>query len=280
MNNLKIIEKIENIVNNYDSAYNYLKLRLRPEFQPNLQFMVIAGSGMSNIIPEDNIKNIIKYSDIPDFPKSAVSGHKNELIICEIHGRLGMVFSGRFHPYEGMNISEIVASVIVAYKFGVKNAILTNAAGGLNADKMSVGTLMIVKDILNFTKNILLVKDSYNINRIIFDDKISDDLLTVLKKSKINVASGTYVCMQGSCYETHSEAKMLKSLGIDAAGMSTFHEAQVASLLGMQVIGISIISNMLLGYEDISVNHNQVLEAIKIAENSIYTAIIEAIKLF
>jgi purine-nucleoside phosphorylase len=274
MNKQILTENFDLVTMLYSKAAEHVKSKLW--FKP--EFMVIAGSGLTDVFPKDSLMGKIAYSEIPEFPCSTVIGHSNEIFFCKINKKFGLIFSGRFHSYEGRTIAEMTASVILSYKLGIRNAIFTNAAGGLSPEKLKIGTIMIIEDIINFTRNSLIYSNT-NLHKEYFDRDLRKSIIHALSYSNIPTAEGIYVCMQGPTYETRSEANMLKTFGIDAAGMSTFHEAQVASLLGMKSIGISVITNMLLGIQDISISHDLVLNAAKSAEKSMYTVISKAVEL-
>lgn len=239
-------------------------------FQPEIG--IILGSGLGEFAQEfDNIS--LPYSDIPNFEQSTVQGHKSQLVFATIEGKKVVMMQGRFHFYEGHPMQKVVYPVKVMKKLGVKKLIVTNAAGAINMDYRPAD-LMIITDHLNFMGTNPLIGPN--------DDTLGDrfpDMTEVYKKYLVNIAQecadelqiqvrkGVYAANTGPSYETPTEVKMLRMLGADAIGMSTVPEAIVANYCGIDVLGISCISNAASGVVEASLSHEEVIETTNIAKN-------------
>lgn len=247
-------------------AKNYIEsnINLRPELG------LILGSGLG--VLGDEIENpiLINYKDIPNFPLSTVEGHAGQLIIGSLMGKQVLALKGRFHYYEGYKMDQVSLPVRVMAGLGVKQVIVTNAAGGVNKDFLP-GDLMIIKDHINFGfNNPLIGPNDRNLGPRFPDmsGAYNGDLISLAKevgvKNRLNIKEGVYAFMTGPSYETPAEIKMLTILGADAVGMSTVPEVIAAIHNGLQVLGISCITNMAAGILDKALSHEEV---VKTAEN-------------
>jgi len=226
---------------------------------------IILGSGLGELA--DEYCNIaVPYSDIPGFIKSTVKGHKGRLVFAEINGKKVVMMQGRNHFYEGHSLQEITFPVKAMKKLGVKTIILTNAAGAVN-ENFRPGDLMLITDHINFMGANPLVGQN--------DDTLGErfpDMTEIYKKDLINLAEecakdlginiqkGVYFANSGPSYETPAEIKMARILGADAVGMSTVPEAIVANYCGMNVLGISCISNAASVSGGAKLSHEEVIE--------------------
>jgi len=251
---------IENIKTSVDFISNKITpLRIKPEIG------LILGSGLGKIA--DEIKGIkIPYSEIPGFKTSTIKGHTGNLVIGEFSSKNVVAMQGRLHYYEGYELKDVVHPVRVMKLLGVKNLIITNAAGGINKN-FSPASLMIIEDHINLTgKNPLIGKnieelgtrfpdmsDTYNKINIALTQKTAEEI-------GINLKKGVYAWVTGPTYETPAEVRMLRTLGADAVGMSTVPEAIAARHAGMGVLGISCITNMATGILDKPLAHSEVVE--------------------
>lgn len=227
---------------------------------------LILGSGLGVLADEIKDPTIIPYSEIPHFPKSTVAGHKGQLVIGTLEGKNVIAMQGRFHYYEGYTMKQVTFPVRVMKNLGAETLIVTNAAGGINKI-FKPGDLMIITDHINFMgDNPLIGKNDEN-----FGTRFPDmsqcyrkELVTLAtecaNKLNLSVQKGVYVGMSGPTYETPAEIKMLSTLGGDAVGMSTVPEVIVATHGGMDVLGISCISNMAAGILDQPLSHSEVIE--------------------
>ncbi|MCO5252195.1 MAG: purine-nucleoside phosphorylase [Candidatus Kapabacteria bacterium] len=233
----------QELVNKYTKSAEYLRNTVFGDAKVSLT----AGSGISqSFLPED-ILSSIPYDEIPNFPTTTVEGHAGNLLLININDTKVMVFSGRFHLYEGIEVSESVSQVIVAHLLGIRNHIFTNAAGSLNETYLP-GDLMLINDTLNFTyRNLSSVFDGMeyrqNMSKHTRNLEIYKKLNAVLTTIGINLKFGVYAGVIGPYYETRSEIRMLRRLGADAVGMSTVLELATAELLEMNTISCSLITN-------------------------------------
>lgn len=227
---------------------------------------IILGSGLGELAEKiDNAKSI-PYSMIPGFPVSTVQGHDGKLIFGELDGIEVMVMSGRFHFYEGYDSKEVTFPIRVMKALGIKNLIVTNAAGGVNKD-YKPGDFMIINDHINFGFNNPLIGKNYESLGERFPDMsyaYDRELIDIAKKAaesrSMDVKEGVYFYNLGPTYETPAEVRMISTLGGDSVGMSTVPEVIVAVHSGIRVLGISCITNMAAGILDQPLNHEEVVE--------------------
>ena len=242
---------------------------------------IILGSGFGQIA--DEIKGIrIPYSEIPGFRSSTIDGHAGNLIIGNLYSKNIIAMQGRLHFYEGYSLQEIVYPVRVMKLLGIENLIVTNASGGINKNFVP-GDLMIIEDHINLTGNNPLIGQNLNDLGIRFPDMsepYSNKLINIAVEAanniEINIKKGVYAWVTGPCYETPAEVKMLRTLGADAVGMSTVPEVIAAKHAGLQVLGISCITNMSTGILDKPLSHEEVIKTVKKNEQK-FTALIKQI---
>ncbi|WP_035186196.1 purine-nucleoside phosphorylase [Alteribacter aurantiacus] len=230
------------------------------------QIGLILGSGLGVLADEIEQAVTIPYSDIPGFPTSTVAGHKGQLVIGTLNGKSVVAMQGRFHYYEGYDMSLVTLPVRVMKAIGVTDLIVTNAAGGVN-ESFEPGDLMLIEDhINNFGTNPLIGPNEEEMGPRFPDmsEAYTKSHFELAKRTAnelgINVQSGVYVGNTGPCYETPAEVRMLRTLGGDAVGMSTVPEVIVARHCGLKVLGISCISNMAAGILDQPLHHDEVIE--------------------
>ncbi|WP_425414601.1 purine-nucleoside phosphorylase [Paenibacillus harenae] len=227
---------------------------------------LIMGSGLG--VLGDYLENAvtIPYHDIPHFPISTVEGHAGELLIGTLSGQTVLLMRGRFHMYEGYGPELTAFPVRVMKALGVKSLLVTNAAGGVNTD-FEAGNLMLISDHLNMTgKNPLIGPndDELGVRFPDMSEAYSKRLRGVAKgiaaSQGITLREGVYAGLLGPTYETPAEIRMLRVLGADAVGMSTVAEVIAARHSGIEVVGISCISNMAAGILDQPLSHAEVME--------------------
>ncbi|NMB26658.1 MAG: purine-nucleoside phosphorylase [Tissierellia bacterium] len=242
---------------------------------------LILGSGLGSL--GERIKNptIIEYKDIPNFPISTVKGHKGQLIIGQLGDKDVIAMQGRFHYYEGYPLDEVVFPIRVIIGLGIKNLIVTNAAGGVD-ESFKPGDLMIINDHINFTgQNPLRGKNLEELGPRFVDMTLSyDKALIALAKNiggKLNISlkEGVYMWFTGPTYETPAEVKLARTLGASAVGMSTVPEVIVATHQGIKVLGISCITNMAAGVLDKPLNHEEVIETSLMVKDKFEKLVIE-----
>ncbi|WLD95412.1 purine-nucleoside phosphorylase [Alkalihalobacillus sp. AL-G] len=244
------------------NAANYINEQLNEKPSVGL----ILGSGLG--ILADQIENpvIIPYEEIPSFPVSTVEGHAGELVIGKLKGKTVVAMKGRFHYYEGYSLQKVTFPVRVMKEIGVDTLIVTNAAGGINKE-FNAGDLMLITDHINNLGDNPLTGPNDKDLGVRFPDMstaYSTRLQHVAKEIadtlNIPIQAGVYISNSGPSYETPAEVRMLRILGGDAVGMSTVPEVIVARHAGMEVLGISCISNMAAGILDQPLTHAEVIE--------------------
>jgi purine-nucleoside phosphorylase len=239
-------------------------IRTTTDIRPEIGLILGSGLGVLGDELEDAVT--IPYEDIPHFPISTVEGHAGELLIGKLQGRSVVLMRGRFHMYEGYEPERTALPVRVMKELGVTTLLVTNAAGGVNLE-YKPGNLMLISDHINLTGRNPLVGPNDNALGLRFPD-MSDAYSRRLRKIAkdtaaelgVSVQEGVYVGLLGPNYETPAEIRMLRTLGVDAVGMSTVSEVIVARHSGIEVLGISCISNMAAGILDQPLSHLEVME--------------------
>lgn len=239
-------------------------IQSKTEVNPEVGLILGSGLGILADLIQDGIS--IPYQDIPHFPVSTVEGHDGELLLGTIEGRAVVMMKGRFHMYEGYGPEVTAFPVRVMKELGVTSLLVTNAAGGVNTS-YEPGDLMLISDHLNLTGKNPLVGPNDAALGVRFPDMsegYSRRLRSLLKDTAaakgIQVQEGVYAGLLGPTYETPAEIRMLRTLGADAVGMSTVSETIVARHAGLEVLGISCISNMAAGILDQPLSHDEVME--------------------
>jgi len=227
---------------------------------------MVLGSGLGDFA--DTLENPVRvaYADIPNFPQPTVAGHQGALVFGRKMGREVVVLQGRIHFYEGVSMQELTLPVRVLAALGVKTLVLTNAAGGVNT-RFRAGDLMLISDHINYSGANPLI----GANLDAFGPRFPDvsDLYTKAIREKVKAKAaeagmklqeGVYMMFSGPNYETPAEVRMARIVGADAVGMSTVPEALIAGHCGMQVVGMSCITNMAAGVLDVKLDHSEVVE--------------------
>jgi purine-nucleoside phosphorylase len=248
-------------INDYKISADFIKSKIG---DINPKVAIVLGTGLG--VLKDDFSNLITidYKSIPLFPLSTVSGHASELLIGTINNVPVLAMNGRFHYYEGYSLEEITYPIRVFKLLGIENLLLTNAAGGINLN-FNVGDFMIIDDHLSFFADSVL--RGKNIDEFgprfpqmseLYNKTLSNKLFYIANKYTHCAHRGIYSYMKGPAFETPAEIKALRILGADAVGMSTVPEAIIASHCGMQVAGISCITNMASGINEIDSSHDDV----------------------
>ncbi len=254
--------------------------KIRGAWRTTPQCCIVLGSGLSSLA--DALDDCIElpYSCIPGFPEVTVTGHEGTLILGMLEKTPVLLLKGRFHYYEGHSIDNVVFPIRVMIELGIKSLILTNAAGGIN-QKMKPGDLMIIKDHIGlFCESPLRGEniDSYGPR---FPDQSTvyawKEAIRFTEELGIPAYPGIYAYAKGPMYETPAEIRVFTLLGADAVGMSTVPEAIVASHGGMEVVGISCITNFAAGILDQPLSHKEVMEVGKLAANNLKNLIVKII---
>ena len=248
--------------NHIKEAANYVKMK----FNDTPKIGLILGSGLGVLADEIEQAVKIPYNEIPNFPVSTVEGHAGQLVFGTLKGATVVAMQGRFHFYEGYSLDKVTAPVRVMKELGVETLIVTNAAGGIN-ESFEAGDLMLITDhINNMGTNPLIGPNDSNIG-VRFPDMSESYNLNLREMAKssanelnIKLQEGVYVGNTGPSYETPAEIRALRTLGGDAVGMSTVPEVIVAKHAGLNVLGISCISNMAAGILNQPLSHDEVIE--------------------
>lgn len=250
-------------------------------FQPEVG--IILGSGLGDFA--QNFDSIaIPYSQIPNFPSSTVQGHSGQLVFAEISGKKVVMMQGRCHFYEGYSMQQSTFPVKVMKYMGVKTLIITNAAGAVNK-AFDPADLMVITDHINLmgTNPLIGLNDEFLGTRF-------PDMSEVYKKNLVEIAQqsgkelgiklqkGVYAACTGPSYETPAEVNMLRGFGADAVGMSTAPEAIVANYCGIDVLGISCISNYAAGVSDNKLSHAEVIETTNIVKSKFQSLILKILE--
>lgn len=245
---------------------------------------IILGSGLGNLSNDIIIEKEISYNDIPHFPVSTVEGHKGKLIFGELGGKKVWVMGGRFHYYEGYTPQQVAYPVRVMRLLGVQTLLLSNAAGGVNPH-FKIGDLMIINDHISlFTENPLLGKNEDKLGTRFPDmsDPYNKTLIAkaqkIAKQHDIELKQGVYTGVTGPTFETRAEYKLIHILGGDAVGMSTVQESIAAIHCGMDVFGVSVITDLGIREEENTITHEEVLQAAKDAEPKLTLLFTELVK--
>ena len=226
---------------------------------------IVLGSGFHHALTELRVAKKISYAKIPGFPKPTVSGHAGELYFGHLGRTPVLVLSGRAHFYEGHDLERVTFATRTLAAFGIKDLLLTNAAGGINK-KFRVGDFIVLIDHVNFMgTNPLRGAHIPGLPRFVdltetYDKNLRELLFKAGKISKLKLQRGVYLAVSGPSYETPAEIRAFAKLGADAVGMSTVPEAIVARQCGLRVAGISCITNLAAGISKEKLSHTEVLE--------------------
>lgn len=227
---------------------------------------LILGSGLGILAEEIEDPVYINYEDLDNFPVSTVEGHEGRFVLGELSGKKVIAMQGRFHYYEGYSVKEITLPVRVMKEIGIKNLILTNAAGGVNRN-FSAGEFMVISDHINLMGDNPLRgenMDEYGPRFPDMTEAYNKELIKTAEKSAaesgILLRKGIYAAMAGPTYETPAEIQYLAAVGADAVGMSTVPEVITARHMDLKVLGISCITNMAAGILAKPLSHKEVVE--------------------
>jgi purine-nucleoside phosphorylase len=245
-----------------DRAAKYIlsKTKLRP------RVALVLGSGLGAFADELDGATRIPYERIPGFPRSTAVGHAGRLVIGKAGGIVVAAMQGRVHSYEGYSAKEVVFPMRVFGRIGIRSAILTNAAGGINLE-FKQGALVVIRDHINLQGSNPLIGPNDDRFGPRFPDmsqayrkSYREIALTEAKRLGIEVREGVYAALSGPSYETPAEIRYLRTIGADLVGMSTVPEVIVARHMGIRVLGISCVTNMAAGILDQPIDHAEVME--------------------
>ena len=222
-------------------------IRKKTDFKPEIA--LILGTGLGNLAQRIKSETVFTYDKLPHFPRSTVESHKGQLVLGELSGKKIAAMEGRFHFYEGYSLDEVTFGVRVLQQLGAKILLVSNAAGGLNLGYKK-GEIVLLTDQINFMGVNPLVGPNLDKLGSRFPDMcepFSKRLIDLTKKAsqevKIPVSQGVYIGVTGPCLETRAEYRMMRQWGADLVGMSTVPEVIVGVHMGMEVLGVSIVTD-------------------------------------
>ena len=271
------------IKTNYQEAVDFILEHIteKPETA------IILGSGLGALADKIELATVIPYSEIPGFMSSTVVGHKGNLIFGTFGGRNVIAMQGRFHYYEGYTMHQVTFPIRVMKLSGVKNLLVSNAAGGIN-NTFKIGDLMIIRDHINMMPNPLIGKNDESFGTRFpdmtraYDREFIGYMEQIAMSHNIPLKKGVYVGLTGPSYETPAEYAFYGKAGGDAIGMSTVPEVIVARHAGLRVFGMSVITNEGYHFADDFVNDGE--DVVKAANQAaakmtlLFTELIKEIK--
>jgi purine-nucleoside phosphorylase len=228
---------------------------------------IVLGSGLGGLADELDDATAIPFAELPGWPAATAPGHVGRLLLGRLGGTPVVMLQGRFHLYEGNDPGLVVEPVLLFGRLGAKTVVLTNAAGGVDPS-YGPGTLMVIADHLNLTGRTPLLGPNADAVGPRFPDltnawspTLRDALHAAGRAEGVDLVEGVYAGLLGPQYETPSEVRMLRTLGADAVGMSTVLECIAARWAGLEVCGVSLVTNAGAGYSGEPLTHAEVLAA-------------------
>jgi purine-nucleoside phosphorylase len=239
---------------------------LSARIAPAPDVALVLGSGLGAFGDRLAAPTVVRYVEIPHWPPSGVVGHAGKLVAGTVSGRRVLTLSGRAHLYEGHDQATVTFAIRVLGRLGVKTLILTNAAGGIRTT-FRPGALMLITDHINLqgTNPLMGANDDRFGRRFpdmseVYSRRLRAQADSAARALGLSLEHGVYVALTGPSYETPAEIVALRALGADAVGMSTVPEAIVARHMGLEVLGISCISNMAAGILPQPLSEEEVIE--------------------
>ena len=239
-------------------------IRTKTDFKPEVA--LILGSGLGDYADEIQIEQTVDYTEIEGFPVSTVAGHKGRFVFGYVNQVPVVIMQGRVHFYEGYPMTDVVLPTRLMGMLGAKKLILTNAAGGVNTEFKPGDFMLLTDHITSMVPSPLIGR---NIDELgvrfpdmseVYSKRMRGIIKETAKEMGIELQEGVYVQFTGPSYETPAEVRLARILGGDAVGMSTACEAMAAHHMGMEVCGISCITNMAAGILDQKLSHAEVQE--------------------
>ena len=221
---------------------------------------VVLGSGLSELLAERAVFNRIAYADI-GMPVAQLAGHAGHALVGRWRGKRVLAFAGRVHAYQGFEARDVTRNIAIAVEHGAKTLLLTNAAGAINPEYRA-GDLMVISDHLNLSGMNPLVGSGLANPFVNMTDAYSPALRTLAHSLDANMREGVYAGLLGPTYETPAEARYLRMIGADAVGMSTVLETIAARAKGLDVFGVSLITNVVAAPDT---SHAEVTDVAKTA---------------
>jgi purine-nucleoside phosphorylase len=242
---------------------------------------VVLGSGLGSFADRVEQAIAIPYTDIPHFPRPTVEGHSGRLVVGTVAGTPIAVMQGRVHGYEGYSPEEVTFPTRVLGRLGIATLIVTNAAGGVRLD-LHQGQLVVLSDHINLTgRNPLVGPNDERLGQRFFDmtEAYSKRLRLLARETAtrhgISLPEGVYLSVSGPSFETPAEIRAFRTWGADLVGMSTVQEVIVARHMGVEVLGISCVTNMAAGILDQPINHSEVMETGARAQEHLTTLLVD-----
>ncbi len=243
---------------------------IREKTQQTPSVAIILGSGLGGLADAVQLADVIPYQEIPHWPISSVVGHKGRLVIGTLEGKCVLVMQGRTHYYEGYPMDQVTFPVRVMQRLGIRNLIVTNAAGAINPE-FSPGDVMLITDQINLIgmaglnplrgPNLAEFGERFPDMSKPYDPALAEIARKVAKESGIDLKQGVYICLSGPSFESPADLRFLRLIGADAVGMSTVPEVIIARHGNMQVLGFSGISNKANLDGSTVTTHEEVLQA-------------------
>ena len=243
------------------NAAEYLRSQLQGR-QPVVG--IVLGSGLGKLAEKIADPIVIPYRTIPGFPVSTAIGHKGNFMVGELGGKTVIAMQGRIHYYEGYPMELVTLPIRVMKVIGIRNLFVSNAAGGINFD-FKVGDLMIIRDHINLLPNPLIGPNLDDFGPRFpdmthpYDKSLIAKAKEIASQMKLELREGVYIAGTGPSYETPAEWHFFRTIGADAVGMSTVPETIVGNYAGMEVFGISCITNMATGIATVKHSHEEVV---------------------
>lgn len=257
---------------------------IRSKMHTHPEHAIILGTGLGALVEHISDKTELDYKDIPNFPVSTVEGHSGKLMFGKLGGRDVMAMQGRFHYYEGYSMQQVTFPVRVMRELGIKTLFVSNASGGVNPD-FRLGDLMVITDHLNlFPEHPLRGRnipygDRFPDMSEAYSRRLADFAFSVGRAKGINLRKGVYVGVQGPTFETPAEYRMYRLMGGDAVGMSTVPEVIVARHCGMEVFGISVITDLWAEGKVSAVSHEEVQKVANASQEAMSEIVKELVRI-
>jgi purine-nucleoside phosphorylase len=249
----------------YSRAQNAART-IRSRTAAEARIALVLGSGLGAFAEDFKDAVAIPYQEIPGFVSSTAQGHAGRLVIGKVDDVPVVAMQGRVHYYEGYSLEEVTFPIRTFKLLGINTLILTNAAGGVNVE-LTQGALMVISDHLNLMgvnplrgPNDERFGPRFPDMSEVYSRDLQELVIEEARGLEITVRRGIYAALAGPSYETPAEIHMLRSFAADAVGMSTVPEAIVARQMGMNVLGISCVTNMAAGITENPINHEEVME--------------------